>query len=131
MMGGNISVESVLGVGSTFTVQLNNVECSESCKPDNNSEEEKNIGIDFLEAVLLIVDDNQLNRNMIIEFLQGSGVQIFEGKNGKEAVDLTLSHKPDIILLDLRMPVMDGYQAAKIIKGYSEIKNIPLISLSI
>lgn len=71
---------------------------------------------------ILIVDDTKLSRAMIIKRLPEAirtSAEIFQGTNGREAVDLFAAHNPDIVFLDLTMPVMDGYEALERIKAHA------------
>ena len=76
---------------------------------------------------ILIVDDEKLIREVIREYLLLEGYQVDEAVNGKEAVDLVSNNDYELIIMDIMMPEMDGYQACKTIKG---IKDIPFIMLS-
>ncbi|MCP4259389.1 MAG: response regulator, partial [Planctomycetes bacterium] len=67
---------------------------------------------------VLIIDDQTTQRRILREFLELSGHEIIgEGSNGKEALDLSKNLKPDVIIMDVKMPVMDGIGAAKIISS--------------
>ena len=67
---------------------------------------------------------------LLSEILSIYGLAVLEATNGKEAINIVKSQNPDIILMDLRMPVMDGYEAIKILKADSKLKNIPVIVLT-
>jgi CheY-like chemotaxis protein len=60
---------------------------------------------------VLVVDDSNLNRLILVEFLKSKGFKILEAADGKEALDIIRQHNPDLVLLDLIMPVMDGFEA--------------------
>ena len=112
MMGGSISVESEINKGSTFNVLLKNLEINSmiSLKP----EEEKDISkITFEPAKILIVDDINNNRELIINFLGQYNFEVFDAENGAEAIKISNEIIPDLILMDLKMPIMDGYEATK------------------
>lgn len=79
---------------------------------------------------ILVVDDDEMNRDMLSRRLLRKGFEVLIAVNGKEAVDLTRSDGPDIVLMDLSMPVMDGYEATGILKGDEATKAIPIIGLS-
>jgi CheY-like chemotaxis protein len=79
---------------------------------------------------VLIVEDNEENRKLIIDLLEYSHLTIFEAVNGKEAVEIATEYLPDLILMDLRMPVMDGYEATQILKKAESTKSIPIIAIS-
>ena len=81
-------------------------------------------------AVILVVDDNPENLSLISTYLKECAYQIAVAKNGESAIEITKSLKPDLILLDIQMPKMNGFDACKIIKKNSEISDIPIIFMS-
>ncbi len=131
MMKGEISVESEVGKGSTFNVVLKHVDVASVSK----SELERELGIDvesvvFDHASILVVDDVAINRNLVNGYLEPYDFTIFEAENGEEALACIRIHKPGLVLMDMKMPVMDGYEAAKISKETPETGNIPVIALT-
>jgi len=128
-MNGEISVESIVGKGSIFKIIIKEVSVA---SVDHGIEEgELEIeDISFYNQKVLVADDIQSNRLLLNEILNIYGLQVLEATNGKEAINIAQSGNPDIILMDLRMPVMDGYEAIKILKGDSKLKNIPVIVLT-
>ncbi len=132
MMHGNISVTSRPGKGSSFKIFLSDVVVNEGVlegKP-NYEEEFDPYSIIFEEARIMIVDDNKYNRELIKDFLFYSPIEIIEAENGKEAVTLSLATNPDLILMDIKMPVMDGWKASEIIKSNRKTESIPIIAIS-
>lgn len=81
-------------------------------------------------AKVLVVDDDEMNRDMLSRRLKRKGFDVSIAVNGKEAVDMTRAEMPDIVLMDLSMPVMDGYEATGILKGDEATKAIPIVGLS-
>lgn len=81
-------------------------------------------------AKVLVVDDDEMNRDMLSRRLKRKGFDVSIAVNGKEAVDMTRTDKPDIVLMDLSMPVMDGYEATGILKADDATKSIPIVGLS-
>lgn len=79
---------------------------------------------------VLLVDDQEEVRLLVQVTLEGMDYEFFSASNGKEAVEKTVSIKPDLIILDIMMPVMDGYEACKIIHENTETKDIPIIMLT-
>ena len=79
---------------------------------------------------ILYVEDNEDNVYMLSRRLKRKGFEVLIAENGKIGVELCLKELPDLILMDLSLPVMDGWQAIKIIKNDPSIKNIPIIALS-
>ena len=81
-------------------------------------------------STVLLVEDNPLNRDMLTKRLQRKDFEVTWAENGQIAVEKTSSEKPDLVLMDLSLPVMDGWQATKIIKAHEETKDIPIIVLT-
>lgn len=79
---------------------------------------------------ILVVDDEPDNRAIIAAILAASGYRVCEAKDGAEAVDLALSAAPDFILMDLSMPVMSGWDAARRIKAMPQTKDIPIYAFT-
>jgi len=82
----------------------------------------------FRHAAILIVDDTALNRLVLVEMLKEAGFSNFiEAENGAQAIDLARSHKPDLIVLDLVMPVMDGFAVCKAVREDDTLRDIPVL----
>jgi len=79
---------------------------------------------------ILLVDDEEANLKLLIQWLIPLGYDIELASNGEEAVQKTRSSRPDLIILDIMMPVMDGYEACRILKADPETKNIPIIMVT-
>ena len=79
---------------------------------------------------LLVVDDNEMNRDMLSRRLLKRGHEVIIAVDGQQGVDLAGSDNPDIILLDMSLPVMDGWEAARRLKADDATKAIPIIALS-
>ena len=79
---------------------------------------------------VLIVDDNEKNRKLATEVLRGAGIRTFEAPTGAEAIALAAEHLPDVILMDLRLPDMDGTDAARRIGEEARTARIPVVALS-
>ena len=79
---------------------------------------------------ILIVEDNEMNRDMLSRRLIKKGFEIIIAIDGEEGVKKTLSEKPDLILMDMSLPVMDGWEATKKLKSNSDTSKIPIIALT-
>jgi len=79
---------------------------------------------------VLLVDDKREIRLLVQTTLRGSDYEFYSATNGKEAVEKALSIKPDLILLDVTMPEMDGFEACRQIRSSPETKSIPVIMLT-
>jgi len=129
LMHGDITVDSSIGRGSVFKIVIKGVSIA-AVGPDIEERKPENEIINFYNQKVLVVDDIESNRRMLSEILNIYGLNVHEAKNGKEAINIAGKIKPDIILMDLRMPVMDGYEAIGILKNDSKLKNIPIIVLT-
>ncbi len=129
-MSGKITVESKPGQGSCFTVLLENIQISKNNinKTDENIEKLKDIS--FKNNTALIVDDIKTNRDMLKGILHNVDMSVTEAKNGLESLESIEIIKPDIIFMDIQMPIMDGYEASQKIKNNEKFKNIPIIILT-
>ncbi len=81
-------------------------------------------------ARILLVEDNEMNRDMLSRRLTKRGYDIIVAGDGQAGVDTATSESPDLILLDMSLPVLDGWRAAQELKGRSETRNIPIIALT-
>ena len=81
-------------------------------------------------AKILIVEDNEMNRDMLSRRLERKGFEVVMAEDGQKGVDMSKSEDPDLILMDLSLPVMDGWQATSTIKANDETKEIPIIVLT-
>ena len=79
---------------------------------------------------ILLVEDNEMNLDMLSRRLERRGYQIVVAMDGAKGVDLAKSEKPDLILMDMSLPVMDGWEATRRIKADSAIQDIPIIALT-
>jgi len=81
-------------------------------------------------SLILIAEDERDIREFLMVALQVSGFNVVEARNGEEAVALANSHKPDLILLDVRMPKVTGFEACETLKASPKTKDIPVVFLS-
>ncbi|MFC2106789.1 ATP-binding protein [Bacteroidota bacterium] len=129
MMNGAITVESIEGEGSEFKVELNNVEVASA--PDFVFEEKYVENTDeFAPAKLLLVEDVKLNRAVIKGYLKSYDFILYEAENGRQAVEQAEKYIPDLILMDIQMPEMNGFDATREIKSIDSLKEIPVIALT-
>ena len=124
LMNGTIQLTSKRDVGSTFIITLHGIEISQEKVDINNL---NNTQIGFEPAVVLIADDIELNRNLLKEYFKDHPFKIFEARDGQEAVDLVQRHDIDLVLMDIKMPNKNGYEATSEIKSY---KDIPIIAIT-
>lgn len=79
---------------------------------------------------ILLIEDNEMNRDMLSRRLKRRGFEVIVAKDGGEGVDMAHSEHPDLILMDMSLPVKDGWTATKEIKDAEDTKHIPVISLT-
>jgi CheY-like chemotaxis protein len=80
--------------------------------------------------LVLVVDDFADNREMYSEYLTYSGYDVIEAKNGKEALEAAQARSPDIIIMDLSLPIMDGWEATRRLKADDRTRKIPVVALT-
>jgi signal transduction histidine kinase/FixJ family two-component response regulator len=119
LMGGDITVKSRMGAGSTFCfdVQLAPADLSEL---QGQGADRRVVGIDpndRQEYRMLVVDDKLENRRLMVEWLRMTGFQVREAGNGAEALQVWEEWAPQMIWMDMRMPILDGYEATRRIKA--------------
>ena len=130
MMGGCLEVDSECGQGARFFFTLHLPQADEQQRPKNQEKTITSLAPDC-HIKALVVDDNQLNRDLLSTLLQMIGVSIIEAVNGVDAIEKMAQHRPDIIFMDWRMPVMDGLEATKQIGDqYGTETHIVMISAS-
>ena len=83
-----------------------------------------------MEKVILIVEDDPKNLKLFRDLIQVSGYTTLEATDGKQGVELAREKKPDLILMDIQMPVMDGLEATKLLKNDDVTKDIPIVALT-
>ncbi len=125
-MNGELHLESTVGEGSTFVATFKDLQIIKNAKTTDGNDRTKKII--FEGQKILIVEDIASNIEVIKGFLDGRNLQISEAENGKVALDMISTDKPELILMDMMMPVMSGYSATKAIKMNKDFSHIPVIA---
>ena len=128
-MNGQIKVSSSPGKGSVFKVILSDVVISDVSATKSAVPEEDYTNIEFARSTIMIVDDFKSNIETVESLINGD-VKFVEAGNGKEAVEKLRTVKPDLIIMDMRMPEMDGIQTARYIRNALKMKDIPIIAFT-
>jgi two-component system, cell cycle response regulator DivK len=79
---------------------------------------------------ILVIEDNEQNIYLVTFILEKNGDQVFQARNGEEGVLMAFGHKPDLILLDIQLPGMDGYAVAREIRKNLQLENTPIIAVT-
>lgn len=126
-MNGTIQVQSSYGKGAVFTIILPGVKISNTFKAGQKATTD-NIKIKFKKSTVLIVDDVQNNIDTIINLMEDQNIDFLIAHDGREALELLEQLSPDLVILDIRMPVLDGIQTVRKIRKNPKIKTIPIIA---
>jgi PAS domain S-box-containing protein len=129
MMDGKLSVSSIEGEGSVFSLEIYGIDIASFVSENIHDEipKDKDMDIVFKPATILVVDDIEDNRELVIKNFEGTLIDVKCATNGQEALTMTQEEHFDLILMDIRMPVMDGYEAAEAIKN---TQDTPIIALT-
>ena len=130
MLNGTLSVESAQGKGSTFYIEFPNVQIAATDSLPNETEDFYFWKYSFTGETILVVDDIETNRYLLKEWLTKSGIRVILAGNGCEALKACELKKPDLIITDIDMPVMDGIEATAKLKENPETSSIPIIVIS-
>lgn len=131
MMGGHIKVESEPEKGSSFILTFHNVEVSSTELESERGNDWHSVTLSFEPTTILVVDDIEFNRELVKSyFLEFDTLRLIEAKNGREGVQMCRVHKPSLVLMDLRMPEMNGYEATEILSDDPATSHIPVVAFT-
>jgi CheY-like chemotaxis protein/anti-sigma regulatory factor (Ser/Thr protein kinase) len=117
LMGGDIAVRTDPGKGACFAFD---VRLPAAITPGSRPDERRVVRLESGQPIfrVLVVDDRWENRSLLVQLLAAVGFQVLEASDGKEAVEAWIHWNPDLIWMDMRMPVMDGYEAVRAIRSF-------------
>jgi PAS domain S-box-containing protein len=133
--GGRVGLTSELGVGSCFTVDLPH-DCSSEIVVSNRPKTTQSLDApitnknDIQSPLILLVEDNEANIITTVSYLEAKHYRVLLAKNGQEAIAIAKAHQPDIILMDIQMPTMDGIEATRQIRLDPNLVDIPIIAMT-
>ena len=130
LMGGQIKIKSTPGQGSTFWFDLTFPRAEKRFTSKQANKTKRLVGYQGERRKILIVDDHMQNRLVLRDMLKPLGFEIEEAQNGKEALSKATQHQPDLILMDLVMPVMNGAVASKKMRQMPLLQETPIIAIS-
>ena len=79
---------------------------------------------------ILLVEDTEDNRQIVRDLMESAGYDLIEAEDGATGVAMAAEHRPDLILMDIQLPVMDGYEACRRIKAQPELRHIPIVAVT-
>ena len=132
MHGGTVMLTSEIGVGSCFTIALPYKASVKPLPPVFNQTEitpESNQNEQSYSYQILLVEDNEPNIMTISSYLTAKGYNMVVAKNGQEAIALAQASKPDLILMDMQMPEMDGLEVTKQLRQIPKLEHVPIIAI--
>ncbi|WP_138499934.1 ATP-binding protein [Nostoc sp. PA-18-2419] len=130
LMGGQIQVQSTLGKGSTFWFEAKFPESKDWAKVSRVVEQGTIIGYQGQRRTILIADDKWENRAVIVNLLEPVGFTVVEASQGYQAWEQALAHKPDLIITDLVMPILDGFELINRLRYSEQFQKIAVIASS-
>ncbi|MEA2101057.1 MAG: PAS domain S-box protein [Thermodesulfobacteriota bacterium] len=131
VMGGELSLNSAVGQGSTFEVLIRDVA---QTRAENPMDEAIDMDLDamrFEPAEIIIADDYENARALLKGLLMPYGFHLIEAVDGKQVLELAREHCPDLILMDIKMPVMSGHEALKVLREDKDTENIPVVAVTV
>ncbi len=130
LMGGELHVESASGQGSVFWFDIELPESAELPEIRKSEDYQHIIGVKGKQPKILVVDDRGENRIVLVDLLSPMGFEVMEAVHGREGIEKASEFQPDLIFMDLVMPVMDGFEATRRIRNTPELNHIKVIVLS-
>ena len=127
LMGGDIQVESEINVGSNFYFEVALPSASDWAKQNSVNKGRTIIGYEGAPRHILIVDDRWENRSVLLNLLEPMGFIITEAENGQEGLNQAKKRRPDLMITDIAMPVMDGFEMLKQLRDDADLKDLQAI----
>ncbi len=129
MMGGELQVRSELGQGSRFWFDLT-LPTASQWRPLDHADHRAIVGYEGDRRKILVVDDQWENRTVLVSLLESLGFIMLEAKDGRDGLNKAREQRPDVVLMDLVMPVMDGFEATRQLRQIPELADLIIITTS-
>ncbi|GBE91953.1 two-component sensor histidine kinase [Nostoc cycadae WK-1] len=130
LMGSNLQVESQLGQGSIFSFEVELPEAKQWAESSRLMPQGTITGYQGKKRTILLVDDKWENRSVLLNLLEPIGFELIEASNGEEGINQAVASLPDLIITDLIMPVMDGFDFIRQIKQSPQLQSVVIIATS-
>ncbi|HBB91667.1 MAG TPA: hypothetical protein DC042_08085 [Bacteroidales bacterium] len=130
LMRGALTLESELGKGSTFRIRIPDVAFLRDYEPLQSDIQINTKEIEFEQATVLVADDVQSNRKYLMDALKDTNLNIIEAENGQVAYQIAEENLPDLIITDILMPLMNGFELLEQLKQNEKLNHIPVIAYS-
>ena len=127
LMNTTIQVQSQVGVGSIFSFDVKLPDAIDWADSLRITSQGAIAGYEGKKRKILVVDDRWENRSVLINLLEPIGFELLEAENGQEGMDRALTHQPDLIITDLAMPVMDGFEFLEKVRSHHRLQEMPVL----
>ena len=128
-LGGRLDVRSEPGKGSVFSVEIEAVEIDAQTQ-GTGRQAQRVTGYEGRRRAIVVADDRPENRHILGTFLRSLGFEVREAADGRQAIDVVRETRPDLVFMDLVMPVLDGFEATRRLHATPELRHIPVVALS-
>ena len=130
LMGGDMTVESIIDSGTSVSFTLPFKPCTDVDYAQHNPTPRLTSETQHVDCHVLVADDAEINQALMVSMLKNFGAQVSVADNGQEVIDKVNSEHFDLILMDIQMPVMNGFEAAQKIREQDEFKHLPIIAIT-
>ncbi len=130
LMNGSIELDSLLNKGSSFKIKIPGVSYLRDFEKRTEEIQLDPADVVFEKATIIVADDVEHNRKYLIDALKNTNIEIVEAEDGAEALSLAKKTVPDLIITDIRMPILDGFDLLEKLKRDDALKHIPVIAYS-
>lgn len=129
-MNGDILLESRIGKGAKFEVTIPNIKIANEQIPDKTKYNKDETNIEFNRATIMIVDDIEYNIDVVKHMIDTDNINYVQANNGEKALQILKIVKPNLILMDLRMPGLSGYEVTGRIRSDKDLMDIPIVAFT-